>query len=65
MQVGFDVERTFLFKDTDAIHDLYPNVLRIQVGPSFFYFSIGERAERVGWGGKGSKGRMGGTGLQG
>lgn len=35
-QVGFDVERTFLFKDTDAIHDLYPNVLRIQVGPSLF-----------------------------
>ncbi|KAJ1495965.1 hypothetical protein T484DRAFT_1607166, partial [Baffinella frigidus] len=30
LAVGFDVERTFLFKDTDAIHDLYPNVLRIQ-----------------------------------
>jgi len=30
LAVGFDRSKTFVFKDTEAIGDLYPNVLRIQ-----------------------------------
>jgi len=27
---GFDPEKTFIFKDTDYIHHLYPNVIKVQ-----------------------------------
>lgn len=30
LALGFDVEKTFLFSNTDYVHDLYPNVLKIQ-----------------------------------
>jgi tryptophanyl-tRNA synthetase len=30
LAVGFDVERTFIFRNTDYIHSMYPNILKIQ-----------------------------------
>ena len=30
LAIGFNPEKTFIFKDTDYIHYLYPNTLKVQ-----------------------------------
>ena len=32
---GFDPEKTFIFSDMDYIHNLYPNVLKVQKHVTF------------------------------